>query len=473
MRWSISRTDEGKWQVIDADGKVISAFDSHSEAMQALATALDTVVVDPGAEQQGSAFEATFLENEETVDRRVIELNATNFDRPFPLPWMMTTQTSYGHEGATLVGVITEGSRNGATVTLRGRLDTSPEAQEYQRLVGEGMMTTWSPDMGDSDSMIEVIAEDQDGWPTEIMEHVMSCTLLGGTGVPFQALNSAKIRLIDDDTIVVPTDSDTPADATDGDATAEDQPAAAVAAAAVIASIPNRPPGAWFQDPEFKELTPLTITDDGHIFGHVAEWGQCHIGREDVCITPPSSPSDYAYYRTGAVLTAEGDTIAVGTFTMGTGHAVEDASVTAQMAIEHYDHTGTAVADFAAGEDAFGPWVNGALRADLSESDIRALRGASPSGDWRRVGGSLEMVAVLAVNVPGFPIPRAKTLVASGVCMALTAAGARAMAPALDRATADAKSIATLQAQIDAMQPIIDALTPDAIEKLSARIHAV
>jgi hypothetical protein len=32
------------------------------------------------------------------------------------------------------------------------------------------------------------------------------------------------------------------------------------------------------------------------------------------------------------------------------------------------------------------------------------------SGDWRRIGGNLELVAVLAVNVPGFPKIRVREL---------------------------------------------------------------
>ena len=34
------------------------------------------------------------------------------------------------------------------------------------------------------------------------------------------------------------------------------------------------------------------------------------------------------------------------------------------------------------------------------------MRAAPLSGDWRRIGGNLEMVAALHVNTAGFPIPR-------------------------------------------------------------------
>jgi hypothetical protein len=45
------------------------------------------------------------------------------------------------------------------------------------------------------------------------------------------------------------------------------------------------------------------------------------------------------------------------------------------------------------------------------------------SGDWRRIGGQLRLVGLLAVNVPGFPIPRPQARVASGAPLALLAAG--------------------------------------------------
>jgi hypothetical protein len=45
------------------------------------------------------------------------------------------------------------------------------------------------------------------------------------------------------------------------------------------------------------------------------------------------------------------------------------------------------------------------------------------SGDWRRIGGQLRLVGLLAVNVPGFPVPKMRARVASGEPQALVAAG--------------------------------------------------
>src|SRR5690606_24927528 len=54
--------------------------------------------------------------------------------------------------------------------------------------------------------------------------------------------------------------------------------------------------------------------------------------------------------------------------------------------------------------DAHGIWVAGLLRPGLSDEQVTALQASALSGDWRRTAHGLEMVAALAVPVPGFPI---------------------------------------------------------------------
>src|SRR5690606_14619206 len=190
----------------------------------------------------------------------------------------------------------------------------------------------------------------------------------------------------------------------------------------VAAGGPAVPPADWFTDPQLTGPTPLTITDDGRVFGHIATWGTCHTGSTaGSCVTPPRSATNYAYFRTGVRETTGGD-IPVGQITLGGAHA--DLPLAYRGAIEHYDDVATAVADVAAGEDAHGIWVAGALRPGVTDEQLLALRAASPSGDWRNIGGNLELVAAHAVNSPGFPVAR----VASGRRLALVASGA--MAPA-------------------------------------------
>jgi hypothetical protein len=139
--------------------------------------------------------------------------------------------------------------------------------------------------------------------------------------------------------------------------------------------------------------------------------------------------------------------------------------VSAAAAIAHYEHTGHAVADVVAGEDEFGVWISGSLRPSVSESDVRELRGASLSGDWRSIGGSLELVAALAVNVPGFPVPRVQAgLAASGVQTALVAAGIESRDCGCGQSDVDHR-LARLEALVSVL-----GLTDDAVTRLAARL---
>lgn len=171
------------------------------------------------------------------------------------------------------------------------------------------------------------------------------------------------------------------------------------------------PPLKWFTNPNLVEVTPITIGEDGRVFGHIAPWGTCHVGLPG-CVTAPSSPSEYAYFLTGAEMTSDGVVVPVGKLTVGGGHADPDDGFRA--AAEHYDDVGTAVASVFAGEDEYGIWVAGYVVPGASHDAVKALQRSPISGDWRRIGGNLELIAAHAVNVPGFPIPRARVKFSSG-----------------------------------------------------------
>lgn len=184
---------------------------------------------------------------------------------------------------------------------------------------------------------------------------------------------------------------------------------------------------AFFDRPEADGPTPLTILDDGSVFGHLATWDTCHIGFQGRCLTPPRSATGYSYFHTGVVRTELGDR-PVGQLTLGrAGHA--ELASSARAAAEHYDRTGTAFADVVARDGRHGIWLSGVLRPGLTAAQLAQARAAAPSGDWRTVRGNLELVASLQVNVPGYPVPRAR--VASGVPVALVAAGV--VPPAAER----------------------------------------
>lgn len=162
------------------------------------------------------------------------------------------------------------------------------------------------------------------------------------------------------------------------------------------------PHSSLFEDPKLTGYTGLQVTTDGRVFGHLAPWGQCHLGVGNKCTMLPRSATGYAYFKQGSVHTSDGKNLRVGKITIGTGHADERFGVI--PAREHYDNTGACVAVVNAGEDAFGVWVAGAVVDGVSESTLAELRRSPLSGDWRRVNGNLELVGALAVNYPGFPI---------------------------------------------------------------------
>lgn len=201
---------------------------------------------------------------------------------------------------------------------------------------------------------------------------------------------------------------------------ARDIPLEAVTAALTAAAVTYE--RADFMAPEPDELTAITVTEDGRVFGHLAEYGSCHIGFADVCVSPPTSSSDYAYFHQGEITTEDGP-LAVGKITLGTGHASMRAS--ARAAAEHYDNTGTAVAVVRCRDGALGPWLSGRILPGVTDDRVDELRRSGISGDWRGVrrgSRALELVGVLAVNVPGFPVPRTRALAAAGVRSLVAAA---------------------------------------------------
>lgn len=420
------------------------------------------------------------FEDVETSDLRRIAPGALEW-RTLPLTLMAQVETAPGHDGARVAGRIDSISRDGAAIVGSG-VFAGEFGLEVAALVEAEVLRGVSVDMAVHEYEIEPVetddAEAGDG-EEDLLDMllgpegvfvVLRGELLGATLTPFPAFAEARLRI----TGTIPADdgeaveageaagaaavlavtisgevSTACADCDETVAVADDlhaaaqrladrvgvavswttvqdaaagrvgyaglaQPAAILASAAGLA--PLHPPAGWFDDPALSAPTALTVTDDGRVFGHLATWGTCHIGLAG-CRTAPRSRSGYAYFRLGEVVTAEGGRVATGKITLDGPHA--DVKLARVDATRHYDDTCTAVADVAAGEDAHGIWIAGAVRPDVPAETVRVLRASSISGDWRSVDGRLELVGALAVNVPGFPVPRA--LVASGEVRALVA----------------------------------------------------
>jgi hypothetical protein len=178
---------------------------------------------------------------------------------------------------------------------------------------------------------------------------------------------------------------------------------------------PALPPAEWFEDPQLEEPTPLQITPEGRIFGHIALFDVPHRGflhyDWNERIYAPRSSTGYRQFLTRPLevaCCAEAECgharqrIMTGPLCFGTLHAGTRLNYEAARAF--YENSGLQAADVVAGDDAFGPWVSGALRPGLDDARIREVLGSTPSGDWRWIAGQLELVAVLGVNSGGFPV---------------------------------------------------------------------
>jgi ribosome silencing factor RsfS/YbeB/iojap len=166
---------------------------------------------------------------------------------------------------------------------------------------------------------------------------------------------------------------------------------------------PIAPPAAWFDDPCLSQRTPLVVSDEGQVYGHLAAWDECH---RDVtnrgCVLAPQTRMGYAPFHLGQVVTDTGVPVQVGKIVMDTRHA--DVRLGYAAAALHYDDTGDEVAVVRAGEDEHGIWLAGAVVPEADTRKVAKLRRSPLSGDWRAVNGHLELTAALAVNVPAFPV---------------------------------------------------------------------
>ena len=401
----------------------------------------------PDAEAPDGRWEGVIArEGEMTGDGRLIEAGALRWD-DLPIPLRVAFKDIGGHDGAEVCGRIeTVERRDNGDIYATGTFDLgSAVGTEAYRQVSEQMSNGVSIDTDDVTFRIMARADmpeadvadsdnGEDGEPdpdgrvkvaamssSDELLVIEAARLRAATLVAVPAFATARVYAAGK----APNTSETPELDENGDSGAEMAHSADADPLSrdslTAAAIPTAPPEAWFKDPGLTGPTALVVEDDGRVYGHIAAWGTCHIGHIGKCVEPPTSPSNYAYFRTGALRTAEGTSVAVGHLTMGTGHAGPRDS--ANAAAEHYDNTGTVFADVAAGEDACGIWVAGSLRPGLTAEQVRVARSAPISGDWRMIRGSLELVGALAVNVPGFPVPRPQGLLASGEVRSLQASG--------------------------------------------------
>lgn len=386
------------------------------------------------------------VEGIETGDGREFDAGSLSWPEeiaPGEVPLRWNKEDSHGGEARTKtvnVGSITRIWREGSLVMGEGLLDLGDEdGQRVHDKIAGGFLRGVSVDV---DSIKE--ADMELVWPAmpegegegDLFEMLFASPekvifhagrIRAATVVDIPAFAEAYIALLDEEGAVL-------AGGEPIGALRANRSARAVFTGPVLRASGSgwSPPTAWFQDPKLSVPTGITVDEEGRVYGHAALWGTCHIGQAGVCVTPPHE-EDHPYFMTGEMLCEDDSRVSVGQITVGTGHA--PLSYNAHAASDHYDNTGAAVADVVVGNDAHGIWVAGALRPGADSGRVHELRAAGQvSGDWRRIGGQLRLVGLLAVNIPGFPVPKLKTAIKAGSQFSLVASGIPQLS---DRVTED------------------------------------
>lgn len=320
-----------------------------------------------------------------TGDGRIISPGGGS-SRDLPLPLMYQHASGDGHGGAVVVGRIETLRIADGMVTATGSMLDAAYGTDVMELLDAGVIGP-SVDLDD----VEYTMDDAE----RIV--ITSWRVAGATLVSIPAFEGVSVTLD-------PTDAPSMLD--DAVESAADRlwPLQASAAAPL-------PPLDWFRQPDLDRLTPITISDTGRVFGHIAGWDTCHVGLPG-CVTPPHSMSSYAYFHVGAQDTAEGVTLPVGTLVAGPTHC-RDLQASFRAAQQHYDDPDAAVARVVAGEDEHGIWVAGWMLPNARPEAVEIFKSSPVSGDWRPIGGSLELIATCSVNAPGFPVARARVAFSS------------------------------------------------------------
>ena len=471
--WAV-RQDDDYWHVLAADGGLWTTVDSYTEALDAISRQLAESGDTRPVLGQGWKSEMAF-EGVPTGDGRFINDGAIEY-RNCPMPLMLQTETSAGHQGAVLAGAITKTGKLGQVALGAGDLDASDAGKQLQQILQARGRFGVSIDVAEAEGQPQCpdhgadIDQCDPGCDWEI--HFSLIRIMGLTATPFPAFENAYIELQPEpaqqepvaaaatptvtatystitpeafreqfdfattatEPIIYATTEATTMTTANGNGTVEWTSSAEPLAAAATKGAPPlewfSPPDGWagqmVRQPNGKMACPLTIMEPDsangnlrRVFGHIAEWSSCHTGISGRCVTPPRSKTDYAGFNLRPLPCADGTMVRVGHLTMGCGHADTDPSVPVGDVRAHYDGGPGAVrmAHVRMGEDGHGPWVCGFVDPAVSEQQVRTFASCSLSGDWREVwrGKGLECVAVLAgVTVPGFPIAAA-ALIAAGV----------------------------------------------------------
>lgn len=326
-----------------------------------------------------------------TADGRMLasNINLTFRDTPLPLQWC--EENEGGHYGSVTVGVIEKISLTKGQVLGSGYMLNNDDALEAIELASHGV-TNPSVDLGNVDWITTdengVVVTDEnyeDGM--DIYMTVVEAELIATTLVATPAFGETRFAL---------------------NAVRETRDKTLVAALVASMAAEHKPPvydPALFSDPKLSGSTRLTITEDGHVFGHIASWKDQHRSVGLGNIKPPRSETGYDHFHSSpGVHLTDGSVLPVGRLTVGIGHA-PTSGVSSAAAQAHYDNVDACWAIGRIGEDRHGIYFSGVVAPWATPEKVQMGLASPLSGDWRPIGprhDNLELVAVLSVNTPGF-----------------------------------------------------------------------
>ena len=335
-----------------------------------------------------------------TRDGRLID--AASFTvAELPRSIKLMCKTAEGHMGAEVCGRLDEVTvEDDGNVSGKGWLNADEHGFRAAFLVKNQSLRGNSVDLGVAQQDVKITVEETEDGMLYATYDFVNAVLKATTLLTEPAFDDAG-AVIPDGWEVWGCESD---DAEE-ELMASLAPADATPHAFAFSVVKSRPKlnGDLFTDPGLDGLTPLFVDEHEHVVGHLAGWNTRHL---DSAIPPPRSRTNYAYFANGWVDTTDGF-VSTGRLVLGGNHA--ERGVGWQAAIDHYANTCAAWADVAIGEDDYGIWVSGVVRPGTTDADLHAARASALSGDWRRIGANLELIAALSVNTPGFPNPRAVT----------------------------------------------------------------
>lgn len=384
--------------------------------------------------------------------RRFAEGAITLADLPMPFEWARVREG--GHNGAVVVGHVTEANVG----TVKQALAAGWISPEAAKGMDSGLSAVWASgelfDHVDRETMPRLAEDVAEAMhlieagtlgPSVDLDSFEGVPVMEGTDTPVTwddieahyeetgeepkielLVTSGRVRAATLVSIPAFAETSRPMELVAADA--EDTEADTEHAAALVASMATLartlPGAAAFDRPELDGPTPITWDHEtGRVFGHIATWRTCHVGYADVCVTAPKDDTGaYAWFNRYAVETEDG-TVWAGRITVGGRHAGLALNASATMAA--YDGK-TVAADVRAYEDDHGIVVAGVIRPGLTASELATLARRKVSGDWRETPGGLSLVEVLALSPgprahaePGFPVPG--TFSVAGRQVALTA----------------------------------------------------